>query len=87
MDRFRRILELGAMTAMTPILAIPRADPDIPCAEPGCRVLAAYLTAGCMDEDGDPVVIGYCAEHLPGDENAGAKHLPPLALAGAVGRG
>ena len=70
----------GEMTAMTPILALPKEDPDILCAD--CGKPAGYITAGGIDEDGDPFVVGYCIDHLPGDENAGPKHLPTLAVAG-----
>lgn len=49
-----RILEVEQMTTMTPILSIPRVDPDIPCTEPGCPEPAAFLTAGGTNEDGIP---------------------------------
>ena len=71
------------METMTPLIVIPKEDPDILCQ---CGRPALFLTVGGMDEQGDPVASGVCGECLPGDEPA-SKPLPVLAAAGAVGRG
>jgi len=69
---------------MTPLIVIPKEDPDILC---DCGRPALFLTVGGQDEHGDPVARGICGECLPGDDAANGKPLPIVAFAGAVGRG